>query len=133
MELLKAKQHGVHGITFIERSRDSKHGVKRYTHLSEIDDSNSLVVNESTGYYVVKEEESVIFYSFCDATRGIFFFFFLAIIALMVSLENIIIELAIIRGTALNASFSSLLYSWLAGVVKQACSERRNVRVSICI
>ena len=49
----------------------------------------------------------------------------------MVSLEIITIELAIIRGVALNASFSPSLFSWLAGVVKQACSERRNVRVSI--
>ena len=72
MELLKAKQHGFHGITFIERTRNFKHGVKKYIHLSEIDDSNSLVVNETTGYYVVKEEESVIFYSFCDATHGSF-------------------------------------------------------------
>ena len=72
MELLKAKQHEFHGITFIERIRNFKHGVKRYIHLSETDDSNSLVVNETTGYYVVKEEESVIFYSFCDDMRGIF-------------------------------------------------------------
>ena len=75
MELLEDKQHGFHGINFIERIRNFKHGVKKYLHLSDIDDStgNQLVVNEATGYYVVKEDESVIFYSFCDATKGIFF------------------------------------------------------------
>jgi hypothetical protein len=64
MELLKAKHHGIHGITFVERTRNFKHGVKKYVRLSEIDNSNSLVVNETTGYYVVKEEESVIFFFF---------------------------------------------------------------------
>ena len=73
MDLLKAKQNGFHGTAFIERICNFKCDVKRYVPLSEIDDSDSLVVNETTGYYVVNEEESVIFYSFSDATRGIFF------------------------------------------------------------
>ena len=59
MELLKVKQHGFLGITFIEWICSFKCGVKRYVHLSEIDDSNSLVVNENTGYYVVKEEDQL--------------------------------------------------------------------------
>ena len=72
MELLKAKHHGFHGITFIERIHNFKHGVKKYICLSEINDSNLLVVNETTSYYVIKEEESVILYLFCDATHGSF-------------------------------------------------------------
>ena len=108
--------------------------MKRYVRLSEIEDSNSLVVNETTGYYVVKEEESAIFYSFCDAGCSIFFSLslslILALIAIILCLENITIELAIIHGVATNTSFSPPLFFWLADVVKQACSERHNVRVS---
>jgi hypothetical protein len=129
MELLKDKQHEFCGITFIERSRDLKHGVKKFVHLSEIDHPNSLVVNGNTGYYVVKEEESVIFYSFSDAAHGNVFSS--SNNSANRFLETITIELAIIHGVALNASFSPLLFYWLAGIVKQACSERRNVRVSI--
>jgi hypothetical protein len=55
MELLKTKLP-FHGIALIERVRDFEHGVKKYIHLSKTNDSNSLVINESTGYYVVKEE-----------------------------------------------------------------------------
>lgn len=67
MELLKAGQNRFNDIVFIERTRDPKHGVKHYTRLSATGDPGALTVNENTGYYVVKENESVIFYSFCDS------------------------------------------------------------------
>ncbi len=40
--------------------------------MSEINHPGVLVVNEETGYYVVNEKESVIFYSFSDAAHSIF-------------------------------------------------------------
>ena len=43
--------------------------------MSEIDHPGVLIVNEKTGYYVVNNKESVIFYSFCDAACGIYFNF----------------------------------------------------------
>ncbi len=130
--MLRAGQHEFNGIKLIERSRKLNHGVKRYTHMSEINRPGVLVVNEETGYYVVNEKESVIFYSFSDAARGIFLNFILISSRLILFYsENIMIELVIIRGVAQQAPFSSSLYSWLASVVKQACSDRRNVRVSI--
>jgi hypothetical protein len=49
----------------------------------------------------------------------------------MFYLEQITIELAIIRGVAQNTLFGQLLFSWLTSVVKQACDECRNVRVSV--
>lgn len=71
--MLKAGQNTFNGVVFIERNRDFNHKVKRYRHLSETERRHSRVevVNERTGYYVVKEGESVIFYSFSDPARGI--------------------------------------------------------------
>jgi len=132
LELLKAGQHEFNGIVFIERSQSLAHKVKRYTCLSEVKYPGALVINEDTGYYVVNKSQSVIFYSFTDTNRGIIFLATYESI-LMFYLENIVIELAIIRGVALDAPFSLPLYSWLASVVMQACSECRNVRVSIYI
>ena len=70
LDLLKAGQNRFGDIVFVERTRNLKHGVKRFIRLSETDHPTALIVNQDTGYYVTHEEESVIFYSF-DAARGI--------------------------------------------------------------
>lgn len=75
IELLKAGQNKFGEIVFVERKRNLKHKVKRYTRLSETEDPTALIVNENTGYYVLKEDESVIFYSFLDSAHGINFYF----------------------------------------------------------
>jgi carboxypeptidase C (cathepsin A) len=74
-ELLKTGQTDFKGIKLVERNRNLKHGIKRYKTMSETAHRGSLTVNEETGYYVVKEEESVIFYSFSDSSQGIFILF----------------------------------------------------------
>ena len=70
-ELLKSGQTEFKGIKLIERQRNLKHGIKRYKKMSETANRNCLIVNENTGYYVVKEDDSVIFYSFSDSSQGI--------------------------------------------------------------
>ena len=72
-----AGQHEFNNIKLIERSRKLDHGIKCYTHLSEIDRSDVLVVNKEAGYYVVNDSESVIFYSFNDTARGIYLYLYL--------------------------------------------------------
>jgi hypothetical protein len=74
-ELLKTGQTEFKGMKLVERKRILKHGIKRYKTMSETAHRGSLIVNEETGYYVVKEEDSVIFYSFSDSSQGIFILF----------------------------------------------------------
>ncbi len=72
VELLKAGQTSFNSILFIERDCDLDHKVKHYHHLSETERNHPKIeiVNEDTGHFVVKESQSVIFYSF-DPVRGI--------------------------------------------------------------
>jgi hypothetical protein len=76
VDLLEAGQNSFNSIVFIERNRDFNHKVKRYRHLSETERRHAKVeiVNDQTGHYVLKENDSVIFYSFSDSTHGIFGF-----------------------------------------------------------
>jgi hypothetical protein len=78
VDLLKTGQNSFNGIVFVERTRDLNHKVKRYFHLSETERRHAKVevVNKRSGYYVLEEHDSVIFYSFCDLARGISFYGF---------------------------------------------------------
>ena len=44
--------------------------------------------------------------------------------------DEVMVELIVLRGVAEAAQESGDLYRWASQVVAQACSERRNVRVS---
>ena len=49
---------------------------------------------------------------------------------LIPSVEDLVIELIILRGIGTSGPVSQPLYAWLKEVIIQACDERRNVRVS---
>ncbi|TDL14096.1 hypothetical protein BD410DRAFT_810004, partial [Rickenella mellea] len=70
--------------------------------------AGARVVNESTGYYVVKANESVIFVS--ESEPG-----------------KVEVELAVIRGVACTPG-SEPFFKWLTAVVNHACNDRRDVR-----
>ena len=47
----------------------------------------------------------------------------------LLSPDTLRIELAVLRGIALGAPESDLLYLWVKHVIHAACNERRDVRV----
>ncbi|TCD60052.1 hypothetical protein EIP91_010799 [Steccherinum ochraceum] len=102
-------------IRIVERKRNLDHGVKQRIHMAEVDGTqdpanNYLTVNESTGFYVVKPDDSVIFVDRQDDGKYK-------------------VELACIRGVGISEHDSSAeLLEWFTKVINQACDERRNVR-----
>jgi len=118
------------GIKLIERSRILKHGFKRYTWMSETDTDEATTINTKNGFYILEPDESAIFYSYSDAERSTLYFFYFYNIFLISFVEDLVIELVILRGIGTSGPVSQPLYAWLKEVIIQACNERRNVRVS---
>ncbi|KAL0946059.1 hypothetical protein HGRIS_012332 [Hohenbuehelia grisea] len=66
-------------------------------------------VTPEEGFYFVQPDESVVFISLDKNT-------------------DVILELVVLRGVALDAHFSGPLYDWLLQVVDKACNVRRDCR-----
>ena len=118
------------GIKLIERSRILEHGFKRYTWMSETDTDEATTINTKNGFYILEPDESANFYSYSDAERSTLYFFYFYNIFLISFVEDLVIELVILRGIGTSGPVSQPLYAWLKEVIIQACNERRNVRVS---
>lgn len=50
-------------VMFVKRPRDNRRHAKRGEYLSEVRDGNAFVANSDTGFEVVDEETSVVYYS----------------------------------------------------------------------
>ncbi|KAH9835213.1 uncharacterized protein C8Q71DRAFT_870583 [Rhodofomes roseus] len=98
-----------HALPTVIRSRGPTQ-MTRYQWMSERKRKEHVLVKESTGYYVVPPDKSVIFLSQASDEGPPE------------------IELVVIRNIAMDAPISGALYQWLFDIAETACSERRDTR-----
>ncbi|KAF8960534.1 hypothetical protein BDZ97DRAFT_1704149 [Flammula alnicola] len=100
-------------FTLRQKLRDHHHGVKWGAHLSEVEDKvagkDVIVTTESTGFDVVYEDQSVIYYSVGDDGKTI-------------------IELIVLRDVLGKSRYAGELFAWMHAVIVEACKDRTNVR-----
>lgn len=127
--LATAESGGDTGVKIVWRSRTSS-SIKLRTVLADTKcrSQDDTIVNETTDFYVVGLTESVIFVSRSEGEYQPLSI--LQVYKLLTGMAEVTIELIVIRGVAHSAEESGELYTWASNVVAQACSDRRNVRVS---
>ena len=118
-------------ISLIERKPkpDKQHGVKRGTFISEVVHAGAVTVNPDTGYDILGENQSAIYFSKTEAGKSDSGS--LRIYPNLTFIGDIQPELVVLRNVCGNGPEADKIFQWLYAVVDDAVFERRNVRVRI--